>query len=258
MKICWFTTGRDKEAATLFADVVGAIDAGLIAGGVAVVFLNRERGESAYADSIIARAEGHSIPVETLSTKKFLAERGLSLDAGRNLFDEEVYSRIRKFDFDLIFLAGYMLVLSPVLFDAWPVLNLHPSLPQGYKGRWEDVINRTIDDGRREFGAMVHLVEAALDEGPPVAFVRASLAGPKADDLYRWAAEGDKRARQELFRMMREREFETETPLIVQALALLSRGVMEIRDRRVFYKGKEVAKGVDATTEVRKWLAART
>ena len=45
-----------------------------------------------------------------------------------------------------------MLILSPVLFNAFPVLNIHPSLPGVYKGKWEDVINRTIDDGKREFG----------------------------------------------------------------------------------------------------------
>ena len=85
-----------------------------------------------------------------------------------------------------------MLILSPVLFDAFPVLNIHPSLPGAYKGKWEDVINQTIDDGKREFGAMIHMVEAVLDEGAPITFARAELSGPAADDLYRRAAEGDK------------------------------------------------------------------
>jgi hypothetical protein len=105
---------------------------------------------------------------------------------------------------------------------------------------------------------MIHMVEAALDEGAPIAFVRAALEGPEADDHYRRAAGGDKRARAALFRMMREREFEAETPLIVQTLSLLSKGVMEIKDRKVFYKGKAVGGGVDVTAEVEKWLAART
>ena len=257
MKICWFTTGRDKEAAALFADIVGAIDAGLIEGEVAAVFLNRERNESAHSDSIIARAEERSIPVETLSAKKFLAEARLSLEAGRNLFDAEVRSRVEKFDFDLIFLAGYMLILSPVLFEPFCVLNLHPSLPGAYKGKWEDVINMTIDDGKREFGAMIHIVEAVLDEGAPVAFVRAGLRGCEADDLYRRAAEGDRTARDALFRMMREKEFEAETPLIVQTLSLLSKGVMEIKEKRVLYEGKPHPGGVDVTAEVEEWLAAR-
>jgi phosphoribosylglycinamide formyltransferase-1 len=250
MRICWFTTGRDNAAVTLFRDVIGAIDSGAIDGALAALFLNRERGESEASDIIIARAEERSIPVETLSTKRFLSLRGLSLGAGRGLFDAEVYSRIKKFDFDIIFLAGYMLILSPVLFDAFPVLNLHPSLPGAYKGAWEDVINRTIDDGKREFGAMIHMVEAGLDEGAPITFVRADVSGPVADDLYRRTAEGDERARATLFRMIREKEFEIETPLIIRTLSLLSKGVIEIRGTSPFFKGKPAPGGVDITVEV--------
>ncbi len=257
MRICWFTTGRDKEAVTLFTDVVEAIDEGVIEGVVACLFLNRERHESGPSDTIIARAEEKSIPVETLSTKRFLKQRALSLEAGRGLFDAEVYSLIKKFDFDIIFLAGYMLILSPALFDAFPVLNLHPSLPGAYKGKWEDVINLTIDDGRREFGAMIHLVEAVLDEGAAVTFARAELSGPVADDLYGRAAEGDEGARATLFRMIREKEFELETPLIIRTLSLLSKGVIEIRGKSPFFEGKPARGGVDVTAEVQKW-ATRT
>ncbi len=257
MKICWFTTGRDFEAVTLFTDVIGAIDAGAIEGTVAALFLNRERHESEASDIIIARAEERSIPVEALSTKRFLSQRGLSLGAGRSLFDAEVYERIKRFDFDIIFLAGYMLILSPVLFDAFPVLNLHPSLPGAYKGTWEDVINRTIDDGKREFGAMIHMVEAGLDEGAPITFARAELSGPVADALYRRTAEGDKTARAALFRMMREKEFGIETPLIIQTLSLLSKGIIEIRGISAFFNGKPAHGGVDITAEVQKWPATR-
>jgi phosphoribosylglycinamide formyltransferase-1 len=250
MRICWFTTGRDNAAVTLFTDVIGAIDAGAIEGAITVLFLNREKCESEASDIIIARAEERSIPVEALSTKRFLRGRGLSLGAGRGLFDAEVYSLIRKFDFDVIFLAGYMLILSPVLFDAFPVLNLHPSLPGAYKGTWEDVINQTIDDGKRACGAMVHMVEAGLDEGAPITFVRADVSGPAADDLYRRTAEGDERARAALFRMIREKEFEMETPLIIRTLSLLSKGVIEIRGKSAFFKGKPAPGGVDITAEV--------
>jgi len=257
MRICWFTTGRDFEAVRLFTDVIEAIDARVIEGAVAALFLNRERHESEPSDIIIARAEERSIPVETLSTKRFLSRRGLSLETGRDLFDAEVYSRIKKFDFDIIFLAGYMLILSPTLFDAFPVLNIHPSLPGAYKGRWEDVINRTIDDGTREFGAMIHMVEAVLDEGAPITFVRAALVGPVADDLFRRTAEGDKGARGTLFRMIREKEFALETPLIIRTLSLLSKDVIEIRDKSILFKGKPARGGVDITAEVQRWPATR-
>ena len=196
--------------------------------------------------------------VETLGTKRFLKERNLRLGAGRGLFDAEVYHRIKRFDFDVVFLAGYMLILSPVLFEAFPVLNIHPSLPGAYKGTWEDVINQTIDDGARTFGAMVHMVEAILDEGAPVAYARASLEGPAHDDLYRRAQSGEAEARVRLFDVVREREFALETPLIVQTLSLLSKGSLEIRDRKVFFRGMPAPGGIDITAEVERWLATRT
>ena len=258
MRICWFTSGRDRDAYTLFRDVIEALDRGVIEGSIPVVFLNRDLREAEPSDLIIAYAAERSIPVVTLSTRRFLKERNLRLSAGRGLFDAEVYSRIRGFDFDLIFLAGYMLVLSPVLFDAFPVLNIHPSLPGAYKGAWEEVINRTIDDGARTFGAMVHMVEAVLDEGAPVAYVRVTPEGPLIDDLYRRAQSGEAEARVRLFEMVRQREFEVEAPLIVQTLSLLSRGALEIRGRRVFFQGKAAPGGVDITAEVQRWIATRT
>jgi folate-dependent phosphoribosylglycinamide formyltransferase PurN len=258
MRICWFTSGRDRDAYTLFKDVIEALDRGVIAGSIPVVFLNRDPREGEPSDMIIAYAAERSIPVETLSTKRFLTERNLRLDAGRGLFDAEVYGRLKRYAFDLIFLAGYMLILSPVLFDAFPVLNIHPSLPGAYKGTWEDVINQTIDDGARTFGAMVHLVEAALDEGAPVAYARVIAEGPLIDDLYRRARSGEAEARVRLFDLVREKEFEVETPLIVQTLSLLSRGAIQIRGRKVFSEGKAAPGGIDITAEVRRWLATRT
>lgn len=250
MKLCWFTTGRDREAFTLIEEVVDAIEDGVIEGSIAAVFLNRERGESAPSDEIIAYVEKKGLPLVTFSSKRFLAERKLSLAEGRDLFDREVKKRIAPFDFDAIFLAGYMLILSRVLHESYPVLNLHPSLPGAYKGKWEDVIRDTIKDGERSFGAMVHMVEAVLDEGAPVAYVKLSLEGPEIDELYRRSGAGDQAAQDQLFALMREREFAAETPLIVKTLALLSKGVISIEGARVLYGGAPVTGGVDITEEV--------
>lgn len=250
MKLCWFTTGRDREAFTLLEEVVDAIEGGVIEGSIAAVFMNRERGESAPSDEIIAYVEKKGLPLVNFSSKRFLAERKLSLAEGRELFDREVKQRIAPFDFDAIFLAGYMLILSRVLHESYPVLNLHPSLPGAYKGKWEDVIRDTIKDGERSFGAMVHMAEAVLDEGAPVAYVKLSLEGPEIDELYRRSSAGDRAAEDQLFALMREREFAAETPLIVKTLALLSKGSIRIDGSRVLFGGKPVEGGVDITSEV--------
>jgi phosphoribosylglycinamide formyltransferase 1 len=253
MKICWFTTGKDKDAFILFRDVLEAIDRGVIDGSITLVFLNREKHESEYSDMIMTHAEERSIPVVAQSTTKFLRDHNLSLSTGRGYFDAEVLERIRQFDFDIIFLAGYMLIVSPVIFTAFPVLNIHPSLPGEYKGRWDTVINKVIDDRKRSFGAMVHMVEEVLNEGPPVAYARIAPKEKEIRGLYREARSGDAPARIRLFNAVRAREFAIERPLIIQTLSLVSKGVIQVKDGGVFYQGMRVVGGVDVTAEVLDW-----
>lgn len=247
MKICWFTTGRDKEALTLLREVNDAIGKRAIEGEIALLFMNRERGESPVSDEVIAYAEEKHIPVELFSTKRFLEGRGLKLSEGRELFDAEVRSRIARYDFDIIFLAGYMLIVSQVLFEPYVVINLHPSLPKAYKGKWEDVIRNTIEDGERNFGAMIHMVDASLDEGTPVSFVKLVLEGYEINTYYDNAFRGDATSKERLFNIMRGQEFAIETPLIIHTLSLLSTGEITVDDKKVYYKGKELKGGVDIT-----------
>ena len=67
---------------------------------------------------------------------------------------------------ELVFLAGYMAILSAdfVARFAGKIINIHPSLLPDYKGL--DTHQRALDDGRTQHGASVHLVTAALDDGP--------------------------------------------------------------------------------------------
>jgi folate-dependent phosphoribosylglycinamide formyltransferase PurN len=250
VKICWFTTGRDKEAFTLLREVHHAIEEQVIHGEISLVFMNREKGESPISDEIITFVEKKGIPVELLSSKRFFEERRLKVSDGRSLFDGQVKSKIGGYDFDIIFLAGYMLILSHVLFEPYAVLNLHPSLPKAYKGKWEDVINETIEHGEKTFGAMIHMVDATLDEGAPVSYVKLALKGDEIDELYRNVYRGDKSAKERLFHIMREAEFAVETPLIINTLALISTQGINIASKKVYYHGAPVEGGVDITGEV--------
>jgi len=250
MKICWFTTGRDREAFTLLRDVYTAMTSKEIDGHISVLFLNREKGESAPSDEIISFAEEKGIPVEYVSSKKFFEQKGLTIHEGRVSYDQEVKKKIERHGFDIIFLAGYMLIISPVLFEPYPVLNLHPSLPHAYKGKWEDVIRKTIDDGVKTCGAMIHMVDAALDEGTPVTYVKIVLEGGQFDELYKNAYRGDSTSKDALFRIMRQIEFSLETPLIIKTLSMLSRGAIRIKDKNVYYEGRIVTDGIDITREV--------
>ena len=80
---------------------------------------------------------------------------------------------------ELIVLAGYMSVLSATFiktFDA-RIINIHPSLLPDYKGL--NTHARVLADKRSEHGVSVHMVTAALDDGPLIAQAKLTV---RADD----------------------------------------------------------------------------
>jgi folate-dependent phosphoribosylglycinamide formyltransferase PurN len=257
MKFCWFTTGRDREAFALLKHVCGAMEEHTIDGEIALVFMNREMGESPASDEIIAFAAAQDIPLELISSKRFLEEQGLKQAEGKALFDTRVKAKIEEYDFDAIFLAGYMLILSPVLLEPFRVFNLHPSLPNTYKGRREDVIAKTINDGKRIFGAMIHGVDSSFLEGPPISFVNLVLEGRGFEEFYNNIFRGDRTSFDHLFKFMMEAESAAEVPLVAETLSSLSRGVIDIQDGKVCYNGEPAQGGVDMTDRVLSALRAK-
>ena len=67
---------------------------------------------------------------------------------------------------DIICLAGFMRVLTDGFVRRWEgrMLNIHPSLLPKYKGLHTHA--RALEAGDTEAGCTVHLVTAALDDGP--------------------------------------------------------------------------------------------
>ena len=84
----------------------------------------------------------------------------------RDDFDNELISIIDKLDVELIILAGYMRILSPLFINHFSgkILNIHPSLLPKYPGL--NTHQRAIDACDKEHGATVHFVTEKLDEGP--------------------------------------------------------------------------------------------
>ena len=88
--------------------------------------------------------------------------------ADRATFDTALVARLREANLDLICLAGFMRILTPVFTDAFhgQVLNVHPSLLPDYPGLHTH--QRAIDAGDSRGGASVHYVTGELDGGPVV------------------------------------------------------------------------------------------
>jgi phosphoribosylglycinamide formyltransferase-1 len=87
----------------------------------------------------------------------------------REDFDAEVVEILRAHDVEVVCLAGFMRLLSPVFVRAFPghVLNIHPALLPAFPGL--DAQRQAWDHGAKVSGATVHLVDEGLDSGPIVA-----------------------------------------------------------------------------------------
>ncbi|MEO1027350.1 MAG: phosphoribosylglycinamide formyltransferase, partial [Pseudomonadota bacterium] len=81
-------------------------------------------------------------------------------------FDAALTDRLRTAAPDVICLAGFMRILTPVFTQTWSgkLLNIHPSLLPKYKGL--NTHARALEAGDTEAGCTVHQVTADLDGGP--------------------------------------------------------------------------------------------
>ena len=86
----------------------------------------------------------------------------------REEHDRAVLRVLQEQGVDLVCLAGYMRLLSPLFLSAFPhrVVNIHPSLLPAFPGL--DAQRQAWEHGVKVSGATVHLVEEALDAGPIV------------------------------------------------------------------------------------------
>ena len=63
-----------------------------------------------------------------------------------------------------------MLIVGENLSDHYTMLNLHPSIPGGPSGTWQQVIWETIRTRPDTAGAMIHIVTKDLDKGPAISY----------------------------------------------------------------------------------------
>jgi folate-dependent phosphoribosylglycinamide formyltransferase PurN len=237
----WFSTGRGEGSRGLLAMAMDAIRDGELAADVLFVFCNRDPGEHAGSDEYMALAGGYGIPLVTLSSIRFRRELGApSIGAVRQEYDREVMARLEGYEPDLCVMAGYGLILGPEMCRRYDVLNLHPALPGGPIGTWQQVIWRLIEDSAEEQGAMVHLATEELDQGPPITYVRFPIRGEAFDTLWeqvRGLPLDEIRARfgedLPLFQAIRREGMRRERPLLLETLKSVAAGRLRIVGRRV-------------------------
>ena len=81
-------------------------------------------------------------------------------------FDQELIKIIDIHGIELVVLAGYMRILTPLFVDHFSgkILNIHPSLLPKYPGL--DTHRKAINSSDKQHGATVHFVTEKLDGGP--------------------------------------------------------------------------------------------
>ena len=81
-------------------------------------------------------------------------------------FDQELIKIIDSHCIELVVLAGYMRILTPLFVDHFSgkILNIHPSLLPKYPGL--DTHRKAINSSDKQHGATVHFVTEKLDGGP--------------------------------------------------------------------------------------------
>jgi phosphoribosylglycinamide formyltransferase-1 len=86
----------------------------------------------------------------------------------REDYDAEIVSILKEYRVDVVCLAGFMRLLSPVLVRAFPnrILNIHPALLPAFPGL--DAQRQAFEHGVKVSGATVHVVDEGLDSGPIV------------------------------------------------------------------------------------------
>lgn len=106
------------------------------------------------------RAERLGIPCEVIDHRR---------QASREALDRALISLFEAHRVDLVVMAGWMRIVTPVLIGAYPerLVNIHPSLLPAFRGL--DTHARALAAGVRLHGCTVHLVRPGVDEGPILA-----------------------------------------------------------------------------------------
>ena len=175
--------------------VLAAIEGGAISARVSTVISNKPDAAG------LLRASDAGVPTRVIA-------HGEHPD--RASFDAALVAALREASVDLVVLAGFMRLLTPVFLDAFPdrVVNIHPAILPAFPG--VNAQAQAIAYGARVSGCTVHLVDAGTDTGPILA--QAAVPVLDGDDADALAA----------------RILPREHELLVKAIGWFAKGLVEV------------------------------
>ncbi len=262
LRLGWLSTGRGPGSRGLLAAAHKAIADGGLNASIDYVLCTRARGEAEGSDMFLDQAESYGLTVVSLSIRDYRQHRAND-PAWRDRYNADLLSAIQHRPVDALVFAGLMLIVSEDIVNAYPVLNLHPALPGGPVGAWQDVIWELIRQNATETGVMVQLSTAEVDKGPVIAWCRFPISGPEFATLWK-EVEGQsvdilRREYGEdhpLFAKIRQEGLRREALTLVEALRQVADGNVTIGDDRVVRnkEGQPLENGLDITNEIERLL----
>jgi phosphoribosylglycinamide formyltransferase 1 len=185
--------------------IIDAILRGELKAEVRLVISNRADAPG------LERARRHGIETAVIEHRKFRS---------REDFDRAVLAALRERAVELVALAGFMRLLSPVMLDAFPgrIMNIHNSLLPSFPGIHGP--KDALEYGVKIAGCSVFFVTPGVDVGPVI--VQAAVPVLAGDDEQSLAA----------------RILQQEHRIFPHAIALFQQGRLEIEGRRVVIKGE--------------------
>jgi phosphoribosylglycinamide formyltransferase-1 len=133
--------------------IIDRIEAGVLNAEIRVTISNRS---DAYA---LVRSEKHGIPTTVIRHQDFRT---------REDFDRRMIEILQSHEVELVVMAGFMRVLTPVFLHAFPlrIMNIHPALLPAFPGT--HVQQQAIDYGVKFSGCTVHFADEGVDTGPVI------------------------------------------------------------------------------------------
>ena len=137
---------------TNFQAIVDAIETGRISNARITCLISNKA--DAFA---LERARKHNIKTIVLDHKNY---------PNRQAYDVALVDLLHQHNVQLVILAGFMRLLSPVMIDTFPnaIINIHPALLPAFPGL--DAQQQAFDYGVRYTGCTVHFVDSGTDTGP--------------------------------------------------------------------------------------------
>ncbi|MCD6487511.1 MAG: phosphoribosylglycinamide formyltransferase [Syntrophobacterales bacterium] len=163
----------------------------------------------------LERAKDHNIPAVVIDRENF---------STREEFDREAVSVLKSHSVDLVIMAGFMKILTPVFLRAFSgkIMNIHPALLPSFQGL--HVQQKAFDYGVKFSGCTVHFADEGVDTGPIIIQAVVPVHGGDTADI------------------LQQRILKEEHKIYSQAIQFYAEGRLEIDGRKVHIKDSSIAK----------------